>query len=752
VTRWLQPPQLEWPRDPDRFDPVADGARYHHLSAELARAIWARVSEDATDGAGRCDLAQAQQRFHELAARVARRGGRLRPEVGRVTRVDHGTTRDRRGWCTDELDPRAPGRDTQVLVEARRVRLPTERPDVREAARRGSDDAWTHELVAGAADTARRNEGAADQATPGTEPALPARTARSTSAPVPVGPPAWLPRAASPWDPPAAPSSGMPGFAPTARTPASLQLQSAAAGAPGALDDARVREAAAEGLSGPSGPLPHVDRIQRSFGRHDVTGVRAHVGGVAAQVSDQIGALAYAAGRQVAFRDSPDLHLAAHEAAHIIQQRAGVQLSGGVGAAGDPYERHADAVADLVVAGHSAEALLDHHAAGGGSSSGAVQLTQNPDSRRESRVSVATSVQAYRVTYPDAHGGLLTQALLAQLRTRRTSVADAVSRTGEGGRQLGAAPASGEERAGTSLGASAPVPASSHALRRAVVIGNGAYNPGTHMGSTVEPTRPLPNSPRDAAAIGGALSGRGYTVTSLTNQTAAQIDTALRTQLTGLGAGSEIVFFFSGHGTPEGLIGSDGQAFTPAQALALRTQARQLQVDLTFATDACHAGIFADAIRGAELADTRAAARRGAGAGTAGSPGAAMVSVLDAAIALQAAKDTYNTTMRQWWARRYELEVPINAGNTSDAVMNPWTTHYNLGAAHWNTFVVAANLGLVTLHATATAAGHALRPLTLTPLGATYDNTGEMAVQAGLDDVDTLTNEVLTFANGQLPP
>ena len=43
----------------------------------------------------------------------------------------------------------------------------------------------------------------------------------------------------------------------------------------------------------------------------------------------------------------------------MIQQRSGVQLSGGVGEAADRYERQADAVADAVVQGRSAEALLD---------------------------------------------------------------------------------------------------------------------------------------------------------------------------------------------------------------------------------------------------------------------------------------------------------------------------------------------------------------------------------------------------------
>src|SRR5262249_27359282 len=52
------------------------------------------------------------------------------------------------------------------------------------------------------------------------------------------------------------------------------------------------------------------------------------------------------------------------EAAHVIQQRGGVQLKAGVGNAGDQYERHADTVADLVVQGKSSESLLDRFAGG----------------------------------------------------------------------------------------------------------------------------------------------------------------------------------------------------------------------------------------------------------------------------------------------------------------------------------------------------------------------------------------------------
>jgi hypothetical protein len=115
------------------------------------------------------------------------------------------------------------------------------------------------------------------------------------------------------------------------------------------------------------------------FGHHDVSGVRAHVGGAAAQASDRIGASAYATGSSVAFRESPDLHTAAHEAAHVVQQRGGVQLRGGVGEQGDAYEQHADAVADAVVAGQPAAGLLDQMGPAGASAHGGGVQRKPPD-------------------------------------------------------------------------------------------------------------------------------------------------------------------------------------------------------------------------------------------------------------------------------------------------------------------------------------------------------------------------------------
>lgn len=120
-----------------------------------------------------------------------------------------------------------------------------------------------------------------------------------------------------------------------------------------------IQQAAQAGLQSPASPLPFAAPIRRSFGRHDVSSIRAHTGPEATAGAAAMNAVAYATGDHLVFARPPDLRTVAHEAAHVVQQRGGVRPPGGVGRVGDPYEVHADAVAALVVAGRSAQALLD---------------------------------------------------------------------------------------------------------------------------------------------------------------------------------------------------------------------------------------------------------------------------------------------------------------------------------------------------------------------------------------------------------
>lgn len=151
-----------------------------------------------------------------------------------------------------------------------------------------------------------------------------------------------------------------------------------------------VHAVARGGLAGAESRLPHLETIQASFGRHDVRGVAAHLDGRAAAASRVLGAHAYASGDAVAFRSAPDLFTAAHEAAHVVQQRSGVALSDGLGRAGDRYEVHADEVAQLVVRGASAEGALDRMVgAGRGAAPAAVAVQRRADAAESTYEHVA---------------------------------------------------------------------------------------------------------------------------------------------------------------------------------------------------------------------------------------------------------------------------------------------------------------------------------------------------------------------------
>lgn len=119
-----------------------------------------------------------------------------------------------------------------------------------------------------------------------------------------------------------------------------------------------VHKIARSGFLGSSGQYPFFHQIQHSFGNHNISSIQAYSNSGATKANREMGAMAYTVGNKVAFKNSPSLHTAAHEAAHVIQQQKGVSLKSGVGQKGDVYEQHADAVADRVVQGKSAQNLL----------------------------------------------------------------------------------------------------------------------------------------------------------------------------------------------------------------------------------------------------------------------------------------------------------------------------------------------------------------------------------------------------------
>lgn len=129
--------------------------------------------------------------------------------------------------------------------------------------------------------------------------------------------------------------------------------------------DEQTHAIADKAVAGGGSTLPFANEIAKSFGPQHagaVQNIKAHTGQNAKQGADALGAKAFAYGNDVVLNDKTTLHDVAHEAAHVVQQNAGVATKMKVGQPNDPHEQEADQIADRVVAGQSAADLLEPHA------------------------------------------------------------------------------------------------------------------------------------------------------------------------------------------------------------------------------------------------------------------------------------------------------------------------------------------------------------------------------------------------------
>jgi hypothetical protein len=131
-------------------------------------------------------------------------------------------------------------------------------------------------------------------------------------------------------------------------------------GSANAEADADPVKIAEQGVAEASEPLPHAGTLQPLFGHHDLSPIKAQVGGPAADAARALGAEAYTIGDRVGFANPPDVNTAAHEATHAIEGQASVARKATVDeGASDPREQRANAIAAAVDRGEHVEAQLD---------------------------------------------------------------------------------------------------------------------------------------------------------------------------------------------------------------------------------------------------------------------------------------------------------------------------------------------------------------------------------------------------------
>lgn len=300
MMRWRHPPELERRREGRPFDPVAEGAR-HGLSRELSLVIWGRIQAEAIDGLGRRAAGQAELRFHEVARRIAARGGAMH-HVGKVTRVGVELNGDLHTSVIDELAVGTPGKATLTSTAH-------------------------HRLLA--------SDAPAALADPGQVMTPPGRTGE------------YLATAAF----------GGEGNATASRSGAALLRQEAAAVRD--LSDPAVTGA----LDQQGGGVPLSDSLRRLLElqlgvRFDR--VRIHTDAVANAAARALGARAFTIGEDVYFAEgaftntATSIKLLAHELTHVLQYyqgRIATSATVTVSHPSDPLEREAESTAAQVMFG-----------------------------------------------------------------------------------------------------------------------------------------------------------------------------------------------------------------------------------------------------------------------------------------------------------------------------------------------------------------------------------------------------------------
>jgi hypothetical protein len=208
------------------------------------------------------------------------------------------------------------------------------------------------------------------------------------------------------------------------------------AGAGAALDTAAAVRAPGHG--GEALPKATREFFEPRFG-HDFSAVRVHAGAEATRGARAVEARAYTLGKDIVFGrgeyapgTAEGTRLLAHELTHVVQQKNGVSLKGGIGQVGDAYERHADAVADAVVAGRSAGALLAQGPRGAGNAAGAAIQREEPGPKP-----APAAGEKPAAAPPETEGDKMRRAILEAAERRLKEKATIVSAQGIRNIQLG---------------------------------------------------------------------------------------------------------------------------------------------------------------------------------------------------------------------------------------------------------------------------------------------------------------------------
>lgn len=268
----------------------------------------------------------------------------------------------------------------------------------------------------------------------------------------------------------------------------------------------------------------------------------------------------------------------------------------------------------------------------------------------------------------------------------------------------------------------------------ALVIGNDDYDETKNMGSYGPKCTKLKNSIFDVEKIEKAFKTKGFSVSKLTNVNGQKIRDGLNSAKSSLKAESSFAFYFSGHGTFEGLIGTDGSSVSLSDIVELVKKGIEVNSDLVILIDACHSGILVDACRSVLLERAKEHNK----------DNEKIRSFIEAAAALATAKDRFHQKALELWKKMWEAGDLVLSGDDGKVEKGSklHTEAYDTWPKVWNEFVDDAQIKINEAISKGKVAGVKTMPLTLSkfPEKISFTNEHEKQMWAQLDSVDEILN------------
>lgn len=357
------------------------------------------------------------------------------------------------------------------------------------------------------------------------------------------------------------------------------------------------------------------------------------------------------------------------------------------------------------------------------------------------RVTAVGAVQGIRVTYPDdKKGGLITHAFVTKFNATKSLCPNDIARqVGIGKHKYGTLNLPLFEEpiyvdSGESVG---------KAPGNALVIGNDNYDETKRMGTFGPQNRKLKNNVNDANKIEKALKSKGFKVTKLTNVTGEQMKNALSSASSSLESEKSFVFSFSGHGTFEGMIGTDGAPVAPRGLDQLVNKAIEVNSDVVILFCACHQGISVDRCRTA-LFDRANKHNKDNGK---------IRLFIEAATKVAAKKDEFQEDAHEIWKKIWQSEILIGSGDSKKVEEGTklFSEHYKRWPQIWNKAVDATAPLINEAVKKANTAGLKIGNLNLEQFSAkeisSFNQDHEKKMWAQLDSVDEILNQAVSASD-----